>query len=87
MKEFEDIQERLESAIVRCAQLLNKHGSTPCTTSDIANTVLAKEINYLTLAINRQAVAMDDIAGQALVIGKALEALLEQIVTRQENMH
>lgn len=70
MTEFDDIQERLEGSIASVAELLNKHGSAPCTAAEISSVLLAKEINYLTLSVNRQAVALDKIAEQ-------LEALVE----------
>lgn len=62
MTEFDDIQERLEGAVVQVAELLNKYGSTPCTPAEICAVMLAKEINYLTLSINRNAMASERLA-------------------------
>lgn len=79
MTEFDDIQERLEDAIARSAELLTQYGSQSCSPAEIAHVVLAREIAFLTLAVNRQAKTVDDIAEQVLAGNRLLEAILDHI--------
>ncbi len=75
MSEFDDIQERLVGAVEEVADHLNRHSSEPCTATEIANIILAREINWLTLSVNRQAMALDKIADE---LEKLMPALFSE---------